>query len=242
MGSHRRMQIWPGFRVDDRTLSYVVNTYASVSTLDSTYVTVSSDTANSDASLPAYILGTSWVDTVEGVPNLSWLVDSAPESVTVTIDGGDAKLVINPNDQDWYYDAQIPLQGKMATPTNVEASVDPPTPSVTSVSVAPNKTPPKFYEGASYQFQATVAGNNVAADNTPVTWTVYDGSGLERPGLITDGLLTIPDDYTGTLKVRATAGGKTGDRSILYPMARFKLTARNPLLWHRADTLHFPLP
>ena len=217
------------FGVDDRTLSYVVNTYASVSTLDSTYVTVSSDTANSDASLPAYILGTSWVDTVEGVPNLSWLVDSAPESVTVTIDGGDAKLVINPNDQDWYYDAQIPLQGKMATPTNVEASVDPPTPSVTSVSVAPNKTPPKFYEGASYQFQATVAGNNVAADNTPVTWTVYDGSGLERPGLITDGLLTIPDDYTGTLKVRATAGGKTGDRSITVSNGTIQINSKESL-------------
>ncbi len=189
---------------------------------------VAENSGSASAAPKAATLGTNWLDTLEDLPNVKWLVN-APTNINVDAKSESPTLAITPNypnsdgsydattDANWVFDINVPVKGTMATPAGIitEAAVG-------SVEVTSSAT--EYYKGGTYYFGATVKGPTVATDKPAVTWSAKDNTGAAVEILATGGLV-IPSTFAAdSITVTAACKGVTKDFPVTVKQQPISIT------------------
>lgn len=173
-----------------------------------------------------------WIATDDGWLALSWMYQIPEIVITPTQDNRDATVTVTQKapvfarqgSTTWDYTLQASLQGQYGTPAAPEASKGTAA-AVTGITiqesrdtgdVEPGSQP--YYSGGTYQFFAKVTGQNLTAQNTPVSWELVDApeaDGQPVAALSNTGLLKLTNvRFFGKLTIRATAGGKSAEQEL----------------------------
>lgn len=160
-----------------------------------------------------------WTTDANGYLTLKWMLQTPEVTITMNEGNSDATLSVKMSDStpeaaknresEWDVEISAYLQGQETAPqvtafNKVEGSA-----SVTSVTVTAARADggTDYYTGGTYPFSATVNGTNVEQQN--VTWQASNPDDADDDSLnnaMSDGTLTIPDDYFGRISIVASAG------------------------------------
>lgn len=188
-----------------------------------------------------------WITNDDDWLALSWMYQTPELAVTQTQDNRDATVTVSQkapvfardDSTTWEYTLQASLQGQYGTPAAPEGSKGSAA-TVTGVSIQESRAAgdiapgtEAYYSGGSYQFFATVTGQNLTAENTPVTWELVDvpqAEGTPVATLSNTGLLTLTNPlFFGKLTIKATAGGQSDTKELTILPARLTILAPDTL-------------
>ena len=169
-----------------------------------------------------------WTTDANGYLTLKWLVQTPAISTTMLSNNSDASITISMADttpevaklreSEWKYTVTAYLKGQATAPQLKEITKTSGTAAVESVTIEEARTDSgaaTYYSGGQYQFNAVVTGTDVDS-STAVSWSVTDEDGTPQGEVtIAGGLLSVPANFYGTLKITATAGGVTSDAKTI---------------------------
>lgn len=179
-----------------------------------------------------------WVSDTSGHLGLAWMYQ-IPEVALQSTGDGSVNLTVSQKATNalraavttWEYTIKASLRGQNATPQQPSAALgsDPVVSSIEIVESRQSDTGSEYYSGGTYQFYARITGQNLTEENTPVTWELQDvpkNEGVSAATISNTGLLSINQDFFGSLTVKATAGGQTDTYELAVIPA--KLTILTP--------------
>ena len=186
-----------------------------------------------------------WTTNDDGWLALGWMYQTPELSIDQTQDNRDATITVRQKEPvfardgstTWDYTLQASLKGQYGTPTAPEGGKGS-NATVSSVAIQESRTTGNitpgtepYYSGGSYQFFAKVTGQNLTAENTPVTWELVNEPKVEGQPVATlsnTGLLTLTNGlFFGKLTIKATAGGQSDTKELTILPAKLTVLAPN---------------